>query len=133
MKTKHFIGIAGGIILVAILMLTSALFSKAPEISVGSAVDGVNAVAFTTASSSVGIYTASTLFASSTTCTSRVISTNQGAINLSFDPNFTPTATAGYAQPASTTVAYDSGIYGCGITKAYAIIATSTVTYGEFR
>ena len=128
MNTKST-GIIIGIILLAITV--SMVFSGGKQ-TLGSAQDGVQAVAYSTATTTVASTTATTLFASSTTCTARIITTNTNAVVLSFNPDFTPTLTAGHYQAASTTVAYDSGIYGCGVTKA--ISATpGVVTISETR
>ena len=56
-------------------------------------------------------------FASSTDCTSRVITVPVGGgIRISFAdlPGITLSATVGHIQAASTTVTYDAGLYGCG-------------------
>ena len=70
-----------------------------------------------------------TLFEPNTTCTSRIISTASSSIRLAFEPNIasgangvastTLTRDIGFFQDASTTIAYDSGIYGCGWVSAY--------------
>lgn len=122
-----------GLFVLIVMLITAAVFTSNPGISFGSAPNGVIAQVSTTTTKSIGKHAATTVYASSTQCTSRIISTNQSAINLSFDTAFTPTNSTGTFQPASTTVAYDSGIYGCGITTAIAETATSTITIVEFR
>lgn len=44
----------------------------------------------------------------------------------------TPTGLYGHLQAASTTVAYDSGLYGCGLMKVYSF-ATQQITVSETR
>ena len=89
-------------------------------------------------STSVGIYAPVTLFAdeSSPTCHNRVVSTNHD-IRLSFDQvtghgSSTLSATVGHIQLASTSVSYDSALFGCGQMTARAITATTTVTISSF-
>jgi len=72
----------------------------------------------------------------SATCNSRVISTTDSAIMISFGDvsgfgSTTVSATAGHWQPASTTVAYDSALYGCGLYSAYGYSST-TLTVSSF-
>lgn len=80
-----------------------------------------------------------TIFASNETCKARVVTTQgTSAIMLSFGDKIngdfsstTLTGTIGHLQLASTTVAYDSGIYGCGRWTVFAW-ASSTLTVSEF-
>lgn len=70
-------------------------------------------------------------------CAARIISTTADrAIYLSFDAisSTTPIAssTIGVLHATGTTVAYDSGIYGCGLVSGVAIGST-TVTVTETR
>jgi hypothetical protein len=85
-----------------------------------------------TSTSSVGVYASSEIAREVTSCASRVITTNE-RIYLSFDEDFTPTGpTAGHYQAASTTVTYESDLFGCGAITARAG-ATTTITMTEFR
>jgi hypothetical protein len=43
-----------------------------------------------------------------------------------------PTALIGHLQAASTTVSYDSGIYGCNAVRIYSF-ASSIITVSESR
>lgn len=105
-------------------------------------------LATTIASSSVrtvGTSTPVTLFATSTPCLSRVISTRGQAISLSFDWKLSSTSlseTIGHIQAASTTEYYDSGLYGCSVVTAVGLsvgagqltaLASSSVTVSEGR
>jgi len=69
-----------------------------------------------------------TLFATSTDCTSRVITTIGFPITIKFGDHarWTLTSNTGHRQLASTTVEYDSGIYGCGLWTATGLIGTAT-------
>lgn len=71
----------------------------------------------------------------SSTCTARIITTSPTSpIMLTFSDVLgqTPTATYGHVQAASTTVVYDSGLYGCGRVKAFGW-GTSVITITDVR
>lgn len=94
------------------------------------------AIATTTA---VGPQEVKTIFSSNSQCTSRVVGTAGQAVMLTFgDPvngdvsSTTLTSMVGHWQGASTTVSYDSGIYGCGRWSAFGV-ASTTITSTEFR
>lgn len=107
------------------------------EDTFGSAISGTPALGRRATTTEVGIQENKKLFDSSSACTSRVISTLGKPIMLSFgevvkDDNYyvassTLSATLGHLQSASTTVAYDSGIYGCGEWYAYGHDASTTI------
>ncbi len=81
----------------------------------------------------------SQLFVSSTSCSSRVISTYGKDITLWFSNSPISSTTlnsslaTGVLQLASTTVAYDSGVYGCGYVSAYGYVSSTTLTIQEYR
>lgn len=86
----------------------------------------------------VGPQAKTTLFADQTsaTCHARVVTTNASAIRISFDEATGFGAAQlnglkGHTQLASTTVAYDAGIYGCGAMTAWGY-ASSTITISSF-
>ena len=69
-------------------------------------------------------------------CKARVITTNGIGVYLSFGDtagfsSTTITNAIGHWQPASTTVVYDSGLYGCGRLTGWAV-ATTTLTVSQF-
>lgn len=82
------------------------------------------------------------IFARNPECDSRVISTpGTSAIMISFNDipktagnigSTTVSASAGHLQAASTTVNYDSAVYGCGTWNAWAWASTS-ITISEFQ
>ena len=77
---------------------------------------------------------AATQLLGTTTCASRIISTAQNDIRLTFNDGITPTASLGTLQTASTTVVYDREVYGCGATKAFSLnsaAANSFITIME--
>lgn len=101
----------------------------------GSAPSGLQATVAT--SSPAGIVvgtTAQTVFATST-CSARVITTVAKPIMITFSSfnEATPSGVFGHYQAASTTVAYDSGVYGCGALKVYGFDASTTITVTETR
>lgn len=118
------------------LIITSIIFIviiKTPKF--GSAPTGQPAtVATTTLSRTVG--TSQTLLFATSTCTSRIISTTNGAVYLTFSDvqGIQPTAITGHLQLGSTTVAYDSGLYGCDAVRAISATGGNvTVTVSEGR
>lgn len=118
----------------AVLAIAGLLFlfsTKVDQVRAGAG-NGIPATSATTTPAAVTT-TASTIFATST-CTSRVISTVASPIMLTFTDaeGKTPTGVFGHLQAASTTVAYDAEIYGCGAVKAYSFV-TSTITVTENR
>lgn len=118
----------------AAILLYGATFTSA---SAPSGLPSRLAVATTT---TVGPQYRTQLFASNPTCAARVVSTVANPIMLIFgDPvngdlaSTTVSALKGHVQAASTTVAYDSGLYGCGAVYAYGYAASTTITTSEFR
>lgn len=92
------------------------------------AINGTSTTITMTASDDV-----SELFATST-CVTRIITTGTKNIRLKFFDFATPvlSSTVGHLQTASTTVSYDSGIYGCGLVTGLSTDA-DTVTVSEIR
>lgn len=113
----------------SVLVLTCAailsllvLFALRNDHALGSAPSGLPAtVATSTEDQAVTAATAELLFATSTGCTNRLIGTDNSAIKLTFSDKegARPTGEIGFPQAASTTVAYDSGLYGCGAIWVY--------------
>jgi hypothetical protein len=99
-----------------------------------SAPSGVPATIATSSLMSVGPSNAVTLQATSS-CTARVITTYANPVMLTFSDYIgqSPTAVFGHLQAASTTVAYDSGLYGCGLVKAYGYTASTSITFTSVR
>lgn len=120
------------IISLALLTIAAVLAFAVPSSALGSAPSGLQATVATSSNPTV-TSSASVVFATST-CAARIISTGASAVMLTFSDNQgkTPTATYGHLQSASTTVAYDSGLYGCGLVKAYSF-ASQAITVTETR
>jgi len=65
--------------------------------------------------------------AAATNCASRIISTASTSLVLAFKSSYSPVSNnRGVWQAASTTVAYDNAVYGCGAITGFAS-ASSTV------
>lgn len=104
----------------------------------GSAQNGTIALVATSSTITVGPGNATRIFYDTPFCDARVISTVGQPIMLTFSATsststLVPSATVGHEQLASTTVAYDSGLYGCGAFSAYGYGASSTITVSESR
>ena len=130
MKKEYKIGLA---ILVLVGLYFGYLAIKVGPIEVGQATAGLPATYAT--STDYAVTTAVlTLTATSSNCTSRVITTKDNSIDLSFSDikgdkltNF-----EGIRQNASTTKEYDSGLYGCGRIRVRGDGA-STIHFTEFN
>ncbi len=116
------LGIVIGFIILTALFITQKSYGSAPS--------GLMARVATTTNPTVST-TAVTVFATST-CSSRTITTSGQPIMITFSDynGATPTGSFGHLQAASTTVAYDSGQYGCGLTKIYSF-ASQVLTVTE--
>jgi hypothetical protein len=109
--------------IVGLIILTAMVITQRAS---GSAPSGLPASVASSSAQVIGT-TQRLLFATST-CSARVISTRTQPMMLGFGvygaSDFVPTATTGVLQPASTTVVYDSGQYGCGAVR----VISGTVT-----
>ena len=132
-----------GFLAVAALMLWLSQYAQRAS---GSAPIGLNSTIADYSSVLVGpsLNGITVLIHSSQNCAARVITTNTNRIVLRFSSstpsNGVATATPTVSdksfnvlQAASTTVAYDGGIYGCSGISAYGFDATNTVYFMELR
>lgn len=123
-----------GLILASLLFLLSSVLTGTKNAG-ASAPSGLFATIATSSQLTVGT-TAGLAFATSTAgCSSRIVSTTGKAVmmTLSQYKGETPSATIGFLQGASTTVAYDAGLYGCGRMDIYGFDSNTTVNVAEFR
>lgn len=129
MTTTHKIELFAFGLLTAVL-LTYVLSLSTPK---AGAASGFLPATIATTSPAVLTTTPSLVFATSS-CVARIITTVASPIMLTFSDvqGVVPSAILGHLQPASTTVAYDSGLYGCGAVRAYSF-TTATVTVSESR
>ncbi len=113
--------LAAGILSLA-LLIAGWLVHTTPQMRFGNATPGLASFAATTSSDSLAANT-STAIAATSTCVARIVTTSgvSGVMLLFTDKaGNTLTGTLGTAlQAASTTVAYDSGQYGCGLVRAF--------------
>lgn len=131
--------ISVSVLALGILALAAVLLMKPLETATGAGWFGYSSYLQTATTTTVGPQSTVTLFAAKTdgSCKSRVITTNNNAIHLSFGDttgfgSTTISTGVGHYQAASTTVAYDSGLYGCGLVAARGLTASGTVTISEF-
>lgn len=127
----------------ALFTLAAVLLLKPLDSALGGAFTGTSAQLQFATTTAVGPQDGDdTIFTSNDTCKARVVTTRgDSAITLNFgDPgtdrignisSTTLSATVGHLQLASTTVVYDSGLYGCGRVSAYSY-ASQTITISEF-
>lgn len=126
------------------LLITSALFAVGVLLSsyaglVGaSAPSGLPATLTVATTTTVGPQQNITVFAAGE-CAARIVSTKaQGIMLLFADPtngdisSTTLSGAVGHWQAGSTTIAYDSGLYGCGRMIGYAG-ASTTITVSTTR
>jgi hypothetical protein len=127
---KHLASIAIALLLTAVIAVLFA--SKNTEPAHASAPSGLPSTIATTSVPAVTT-TAALVFATSS-CAARVITTTASPIMIGFSDvqGFVPTGVQGHLQAASTTVSYDSGLYGCGAVRIYSFVAQS-ITVSESR
>ena len=133
--------------LIAILFIVMiAIVSQRPDNAIGSAPTGLATTVSVATTTTVGPQfitgKARRIFTETGNCNSRIITTVGQDIALTFyDPkdaeigNLSSTTLSmqiGHLQLASTTVVYDSGIYGCGNVYGYAK-ASTTITLTETK
>lgn len=137
MTNKLISKIGVGVASILVVLFGIFLFQET-HLAFASAPSGLPATVATTSSIAVGTSTLSTTLFVPSTCSARIITTVAQPIMLSFSAisSTTITQTVGHLQGASTTVAYDSGIYGCGRVNAVGItysasLASSTIFLTE--
>jgi hypothetical protein len=112
------------IYIIAIAIVLAGYFWWNNAQTFGAAPQGLPATIGAATSVTVGTSTPMTLTATSTGCASRIITTGAQAIKISFDWKLASTSldkNIGHLQLGSTTVAYDSGLYGCSVVTARGI------------
>lgn len=120
--------------LLAIVALLGGSYAVSNDNVLGGAAGRVPSTVATSSFQSTTGGTARILFATSTQCVSRIISTQSGAIKLTFS-DFTgqrPTGVNGHQQNASTTELYPSGDYGCNAVWVFPF-ESNTITVTETR
>src|SRR3990167_3817136 len=107
------------IILSGLLLILVGLFLLNRNPEKAEAVAGQLSAAVAT-SSTVTVSTAAVTAFATSTCASRIVTTNAQPIRFEFSDRdgFVLSTAIGHTQLASTTVAYDASVYGCGHWKA---------------
>lgn len=132
MTSKYKIVIA--IVVVILALVAFSLFNPIKTSSTLGSTLAVQSRVATSSFQTATVNTARILFATSTSCSSRIISTQGTEIKLTFSDysGQRPTGVNGHSQLASTTVAYDSELYGCDAVWVYPF-GTNTLTLTETR
>lgn len=137
-KSKPYLLLAA-VVLIAGLIVTVYNYQSAKADAFPGLVAqiGVNNTSGTTTSIALIPNVSTSIFATST-CSARIVTTKSADILLSFyDGAPTLNSFNGHLQTASTTVAYSSGQYGCGLVRAYALVgggvASTTINITETR
>jgi len=129
------------IITISLLVVVFTFFSfyESKNVLSSAPSGGMALVASSTQKVTVGTEAPTTIFNAKYSCTNRVITTYANPIMLTFATStdlistVEPTATFGHLQSASTTMAYDSGLYGCGVWQVYGYTASTTISISEFE
>ena len=121
-------------ILLAVVALLGGGSYIASNNNLGGTAGIVPATVATSSFQAVTAGSARILFATSTSCAARIVSTQAGAIKLTFSDltGQRPTGVSGHQQNASTTVAYPAEDYGCNAVWVYPY-GTDTLTVTETR
>ena len=121
LETFEYLFIAATAVIIAIGVFALTAAFSVHNVALASAPSGLPATVATSSALSASSRTAQLLFATSTSCSARVITTTGVTMMLTFGDNQgkRPTGTYGHLQAASTTIAYDSGLYGCGAVYGY--------------
>jgi len=130
--TKSIVALIAVLGIVAVSVVSQTAFT-----AFGAAPSGLPAVVGTSTTMHLVAATPTLVFPTSTypqNCAARVITTASSSVQISFSDkqSLVPGATAGHIQGASTTVAYDSGIYGCDAVRIYSWTAQK-ITIQESR
>lgn len=117
-NNKVIIGLSLLAALMGLLLGILALY-RLPKESLGAAPSGLMASVGTSSTIGVGSSTVVTIFETRNGCAARIITTRSQPINISVGST-SPTNNIGMYQAASTTVAYDGGLYGCDMWRIQA-------------
>lgn len=103
----------------------------------GAAPMGMRADSGSTSYITLASHTAVQIFATST-CVSRIIGTASTSLRMTLSDSATnPASGVGHVHSGSTTVMYDSGLYGCGLWRIYnpsdSAASTTITEFAGFR
>jgi len=122
--------IIGVLVAAVVLMFFGVLSLRVGPVKLGGGVPGTQVTLASTTQFSVAKDTVIQIAATSS-CIARIITTGTAGVGLEFMDR-PLVGNAGQWQAASTTVAYEASIYGCGVTRARADVAT-VITVKETR
>ncbi len=127
-SSKHFIFAT-----ISALILGAFAISVLIPTYAGATLPNYHSRIASSATTTVGPQTDKTLFEARELCATRVVTTYAQPVSISFfaSSTFNVSPTEGHLQGASTTVAYDAELYGCGQVVASAG-ASTTITVSEF-
>lgn len=136
-NTKNYLLAIAGLL---VLLMALYLYSPANN-ALGESFTGTASRIDSATTTSVGPQASprTRVFSANTECDARVITTASSPIFISFGETGVPgdissttlNNAVGHLQLASTTVVYDSGLYGCAQWYVYGL-ASSTITISEF-
>lgn len=124
----------------AVTLFVIASFSASPKMASAATPPSIPAQIATTSILAVG--PSNNMYAFGTTtresaygCAARVISTDFQPVRISFASlsSTTLSTSVGVYQAASTTVAYDASVYGCGYVTVRGLNASTTIQLVETR
>lgn len=125
---QTFIRYAAVFALIGAAVVSVFLSYHTPQV-LASSIPGIEASMATSTAYNLSANTVTSVAATSS-CAARIVSSGASAINLQFGDQSGSTLTGSVftaTQNASTTVAYDSGQYGCGLVRAYAYAASKII------
>ena len=125
--------IAGGVMAAAVFvaLLLAAQFGVFSGVQSFSGAGSGQASFIASSTVAVGPQEDKTIFVLRQGCANRVVSSRETALMLSFTSSMNPSAVVGHQQSASTTISYDSDLFGCGPVTAFAYSST-TISVSEF-
>lgn len=126
--TQSLLYVSGAVLFLALAVILTGnpFYVKASDATV------IPATVATSSNPTVG--TTGVLVFATSTCSARIVTTYASPVMITFSDRIgqVPTGTYGHLQAASTTVAYDGGLYGCGAMKMYGFVS-SAITVSESR
>lgn len=139
-KLFNFVTSVTAMIALTTIVLTLVAFSTSPKLASAANPAGYPAQVATTSILAVGPQANMYAFGTTTresayNCSARVISTDFQPIRISFASvsSTTLSTSVGIYQAASTTVAYDAALYGCGYVTVRGLNASTTIQLVETR
>lgn len=123
--------------IVALLALLVAKYEDSGP-AFGGATAGLPSTLASSSLTTIGSTTPVTIFETTTNCLSRVITSGSATLRFSTGSTSPEAGRLGHVQAASTTVAYDSAVWGCGQWRAISdqvttAVASTTIQRDEYN